>query len=47
MKRILSFLAAGAAFSLPAAASDALVEMGRLSVPDVPIEFGAVAHLPD
>ncbi len=46
MKRIL-FILAAATLSLPAAASDALVEMGRLSVPDVPIEFGAVAHLPD
>ena len=46
MKRILQAVAA-ATLSLPASASDALVEMGRLSVPDVPIEFGAVAHLPD
>ena len=46
MKRILPFLAAGAVFSLPASAAEVRVELGRLSVPDVPVEFRALAHLP-
>ena len=44
MKRILPFLAAGAALS--ASAAEVRVELGRLFVPDVPVEFRALAHLP-
>jgi len=48
MKRLLPLLAASAlSLPLPSPASDVRVDMGRLSVPDVPIEFHAVAHRPD
>ena len=48
MKRILQAVAASAlSLPLPSPASDVRVDMGRLSVPDVPIEFHAVAHRPD
>ena len=46
-RKLVPFVVALGAACAPASGSDALVEMGRLSVPDVPIEFGAVAHLPD
>ncbi len=48
MKRLLPLLAASTlSLPLPSPASDVRVDMGRLSVPDVPIEFHAVAHRPD
>ena len=38
---------AAMALSLPSLASDARIDMGRLSIPDIPITFQSIAYMPD
>ena len=41
------FALAATMASLPVLASDARIDMGRLSIPDIPITFHAIAYMPD